>query len=332
MNTTENEMSAADASVASQAADSSGGEAESGSSQIHAPSDGMQVFQRWFEADGVSLSISTVMAAVDGASGYASSDNAFPWSSETMDMCDALLLDAQDPLLRCIDAWLGKELDWQQISYPNGEPERVLTLNSLVGPDRQVSLVMSRDELDALPPFPADWQPFVSATHNVLLAQVLLDRVQVSTRELEKIEPGALVLLPASFESVWRVSLLVEAESDMAQEFVTHCQASLQMPDSAIAIAPLKHPGEKPLEAENAEYIVVVAEELLSINMLRARNAWQRDMVDEYAFSSSQTKLRVQVRPGTGTSADGQVDSSRVLSGILVGMGRGYGVLIDGAN
>jgi len=332
MNTSENETFAGASSVDSQTADAKDGGADSGNSQIYAPADGMQVFHRWFEADGVSLSISTAMVAADNALEHTSPDNALPWSSETMDMCDALLLDAQDPLLRCIDAWLGKELDWQQISYPNGEPERVLTLKSLVGPDRQVSLAMPRDELDALPPFPADWQPFVSATHHMVVAQILLDRVQVSISELEKIEPGALVLLPASFESVWRVSLLIEAESDVAQEFMSQCRVTLQMPGSEIAIASSKRPGENPPEAENAEYIEVVAEESFGINMVHARDAWQRGMVDEYAFSSSLPKLRVHFQPRAGTGADDQADSTRVLSGILVGMGRGYGVLIDGAN
>lgn len=181
---------------------------------------------RWFESDGSII-------AIDRSKSTALGELAVPRDEEhaVMDLIDAVLLNEQDPLLRCIDDWCNSSFKWRPWRQPQldpdsdlarrqasgapillhelpGYPRPGLSLTSLQGTPRAVLLAIDADTFEQMPPLPEAWQSLVKLQSFLRRGSLHLQTLRLSMQEKAKLAPGSLMLLPHSFESVWQANLI----------------------------------------------------------------------------------------------------------------------------
>lgn len=125
-------------------------------------------------------------------------------------------------------------------------PKLTVTLSSLEGEKRAVLLAVPNDELANMPDLPEQWQSLVSLTRHSYLYEVVLQDKLMSAVELEKIKPGAFVLLTESFSQAWPIQLSASKGVAMSKDVSAVMSAHLQIANNTVRL----------LQYENSEAAV----------------------------------------------------------------------------
>jgi len=156
-------------------------------------SDSQAQTQRWYSADGMLLAI-----------------NASTSDTEVAAMRDAVLLDENASLLSCVALCNGADVDWVPTTEPDGSM-LTHTLHMVESPEQSIGLVIpeaKQAKFLQLPQSVADLAVLSPTVHQVLLR---LDQVVISDEEALALQPGSLLLLPASFSHYWQAALQTTA-------------------------------------------------------------------------------------------------------------------------
>ena len=170
--------------------------------------------RRWFVADDLYLCI----CGVSGSEKF-ESDVSIDGTESDQQVAlfqDAIVLAEHEPLLSCIDHWLGVALDWRPISVSEQvlpDPAVIhesltgasvdVTLTALDGPERQVELVLTEQRLASMPAFPTELATMAALTWRQIPVDLFIDRFVLGNDDIERLGPGALIVLPASFHEKW---------------------------------------------------------------------------------------------------------------------------------
>ncbi|ASJ70511.1 hypothetical protein [Granulosicoccus antarcticus] len=311
---------------------------------------------RWFECNGIYIAIDRTASSALPALGVVADKEAV-----VMDLIDAVLLDEQDPLLRFLDDWCSTAFDWrpwratvsdeatEQGSEEAQEPQDMVapvplhelrgyprltgTLISLQGPSRKLLLAIDAESLSMMPEIPEAWQSLVKFQSHLMPYRLQLQQMQLNTEEVEKLEPGALVLLPQSFESDWSIRM----EASLAGSILeTHCKlhAFLDTTNSRFKLLPGAGP-EPNGDAQSLtagtdtesefQSITVELEDSVPINELYTRSVWQSQLNLVLPLAQEFLGSRVVIRTD-GVTEHGVTKN---LPGTLMQVGIGYGVLLE---
>ncbi|MFK7855249.1 MAG: hypothetical protein AB8B79_14095 [Granulosicoccus sp.] len=297
---------------------------------------------RWFESDGLYM-------AINRASGNSISELGLEPDSHihVQDLLDAVLLADHDPLLQCLEVWSGQVFDWtpmtaakpdnpqeetvdqlnadNSLHYQTHLPRLTISLSSLEGQKRTIYLAIAHDELRQMPELPEQWQSLVKLTRHARLYEAVLQKKILRTDEYEKLCPGALLLLPDSFSSLWAVQMQpISAENSseapaISGELSTESNAIRLMPNEAIQ----QHDQTVGSDADqSAELDMEISlKTSLLINQLYAESAWQSGQNVLIALPQLLESVPVVIKC--------QMHKLK-LQGRVVSLGSGYAVLVDG--
>lgn len=293
-----------------------------------------------------------------------------------MPLHDAVLLDEHDELLRCIDAWLAQAHDWQPVNDTDDTPTPELTVYTQADPSRRVSLVLpdtarsdssspSTDTLlTPMPALPQEWQSVLGVQYHKHSTALILDRVSLGVNDLERLAGGALVVLPASFEPRWQVTLessngavlpaildassgsldvppsprslsswlgtstVVEADMNSDTTSATTSDASSSNERCTDDDEHHSHGDEGALQVGSQPTLVVALLMPVSINLRAAEAAWQSGMSLSLEPLPPVARLQVSLRLVRSTQNNDQFFDP-VRHGSLLRIGQGLGVIID---
>lgn len=169
--------------------------------------------RRWFVADDLRLCLRCT-----------SNDGKFETVDETNDKADkqialfqdAIALAEHEPLLTCIDHWCAAALDWRPLPAAEQVPlspacvvegltgtDVDVMLSALNWPERTVELALTAQRLASMPAFPAELTDMAALSWRQISLALCIDRFVLSNDDIERLGPGALIVLPASFNEVW---------------------------------------------------------------------------------------------------------------------------------
>ena len=335
---------------------------------------------RWFESDGSVI-------AIDRSKSTALGELAVPRDQElaVMDLIDAVLLNEQDPLLRCIDDWCNSSFKWRPLRQPQldpdsdlarrqasespvllhelpGYPRLGLSLTSSEGTPRAVLLAIDADTLEQMPALPEAWQSLVQLRSFLRQGSLRLQTLHLSMDEKAKLAPGSLMLLPQSFESVWRANLIdmqagspmpaegIAAEVDLeenrirliagqhtnSQSIDAAAQSTESLPDEGVqhaqedsTQAPTDSNHSEVDQSDSSEQTVTVTVELaqpLPFNDLYTLSVWQAQLNMALTLPGELHGAPVVVWQHVQSGREGGTDR---LAGQLWRVGQGYGVLLQ---
>lgn len=173
---------------------------------------------RWFAADGLALEL-LGGAADRAAETVATADGAPPLDPT---LAAAVALAAREPLLGCLERWLGETYDWTP--WPVARPDAAapttlaadLVLRRRSAPDEAIALRLDAARLARLagraPPPDAD----VEGVFRRVAVDVVLDELALDAAEASALVPGAVLLLPAAFAERWRLRLVARGDEALA--------------------------------------------------------------------------------------------------------------------
>ncbi|MBX2838385.1 MAG: hypothetical protein KTR35_16125 [Gammaproteobacteria bacterium] len=256
--------------------------------------------QRYFSAEHIILGIEADWCTTDDAP----SNLTTPWR-------DAILLEEQAPLLTCLSQWFGQEFDWQPLENDLSPNSPDATLQSKAGPKRKLELTLTEGGVERLPEFPAEFQEFIELSLHHRTCQLVLDRLALNIEDQSRVGPGALVLLPKSFQPNWMVELA-------AVESLNTVVATAMLNANQAQLQPMEFYSElRQAESDSDPYSVVLLESLVV-----HKDQWSLDQSLSLTSTSTLVGLSVQFR---------HPKSQTLLAGTLCNVGSGMAVLIDNA-
>lgn len=328
---------------------------------------------RWFECDGLYM-------AIDQTSGGSLAELGLghDLQAQVMHLMDAVLLADHDPLLQFLEAWGEQVFDWKPVSSTASSnvdeveyigddpaasedssvaeiplhqhthlPRLTVSLSSLEGQKRVVYLAIPHDELIQMPTFPEQWHSLVALKRYTHQFDVVLQEKILRAREQEKLEPGAFVLLSASFSDSWALQLQpVEGGSSEPADAVLPMRAELNAENNAIRLC---KPDIALSDDQQALLAVSDEQEILQtrvqpdsgaadsdqalarlmkirfkapvlINQLYSNSAWQSGNNVLIALPESLESAAVEIA---------LIGSDLIFYGRIVALGKGFGVLLD---
>lgn len=316
----------------------------------------MQKF-RWFETEGLYMAIVDMpeKSLIDVE--LSSSSRA-----QVPDLLDAMLLAEHDPLLQCLEAWVGADFDWkpafansvvktaakdgagenpepseEQDSSPLGAdvpnlplhlqtdmPRLTVSLSSLEGAQRTVYLALTHEELLDMPSFPELWQSLVSFKQHLFQCEIGLQSLMLSADDWAKLEPGAMVLLENSFLEQWQVTVHTTNNLSNAESFIASVNGTI-VADSNLVRLVQQPPVDASVGNVGAYGVSVRLQTPLLVNELYINSAWQYGQNVSLAMGQPLLGADITLLRHARDS-----DSSEALHGQIMQIGRGYGVLLSG--
>lgn len=292
---------------------------------------------RWFSSDGLHL-------VIDRSASQVLPELSLPADAQAIvsDLVDAVLLDEQDPLLLCVDDWCGTVFDWKPVpETTSGQnlqslhlheltdyPRLTVSLSSLQGTPRTIWLAMDGDTLADMPELPESWQSLVRLERHLLPFAVQLQKYRLTSAEQCKIGPGSLLLLPMSYQDQWRVSLYaVDGTATGSNDL----DATLDSQERVVRLVPQSSASSNDAREPEHNTVIELAESMM-INKLSMQSVWQAGLNMALPLPGELDGLRVVVRqPLTDFQAAASSPSAPLpdLTGSLMKVGEGYGVLLD---
>ncbi len=300
---------------------------------------------RWFECDGLYMVIDRSGSSALAELGVLSSEQAI-----VADLVDAVLLDEQDPLLRCLDAWCGTTIEWEPFRSPSsgfstsreadqGEqvesvdaqqpaylhelvnfPRLTVSLTSLEGTPRTIWLAMDAETLANMPALPDNWQSLVRVNRHLLPCTVQLQKFNLKIEELGKIGPGGLILLPQSFREHWLATVHAPIET------LNIMDVRIDSTGPIIRMLPQSNDMVNADTADDASNVLVELADDVMINELYMRSVWEAGLNMVLPLPQALVGTRVVVRK---SAAEAAMPLPSAWSGTLMKVGEGYGVLLD---
>gem|GEM_PF-3532942 len=241
---------------------------------------------------------------------------------------DAVLLGDLDPLLQHVAQLFDRDFDW----VPTTD-ERPLHVSVIGGSDSRIALALPetlrdrlpvpgerargsaadrrRPERAAGPENDTDRPPRLVAHRQ--LARVVLDSMPLDAGDLERLGPGALLLLPASFESQWRALLVLDAcDSFRLPVLVDRTSEAVRA-----------HPGP-PRHPDGASHECWLTVALVSPVEI-ALDRWSSDSQAGCDLADG----AAMVIETAGDAPDQAVRRCSGLAGRLITLGRGHAVVLD---
>ncbi len=175
---------------------------------------------RWFVADDLLLRLRCASGNGEFKAAESIGDTKPDIDKQIALFNDAIALAEHEPLLTCIDHWCAAALDWQplpvdeQVPLSSGSDAKPLigadvdvTLNALDGPERIVQLALTAERLVNMPAFPAELARVVALDWRQIPVALCIDRFELSVDDIQRLAPGALIVMPASFNEIWYGSI-----------------------------------------------------------------------------------------------------------------------------
>ncbi|MEE9320665.1 MAG: hypothetical protein V3U76_09495 [Granulosicoccus sp.] len=156
--------------------------------------------RRWFSSHGVLLAIDT---------------DAREFTRKIPDIHDALLLEKQEPLLHCVEHWLGSEFDWRPCEAATDD-NLDITLTNRIGKKRQLGLALQTDQVANLPNVSADVAEMVCVARHAMTLSIELDSFELSEEDRQRLAVDSLVLLPGSFARQWQAKAGLDTDPDFS--------------------------------------------------------------------------------------------------------------------
>jgi len=184
----------------------------------------------WFEAEGLHMAV----VASEGES-----------SAELSHLTGAVLLADHEPILQCIDAWIGAELDWtpsdsdfssQALCRHKDNPRLTVSLTSKEGVQRTIYLAIPFEQVVNLPEFEEPWLSLIDLKRHVSQFDVNLQNSQLSDEEADKLEPGSLILLKHSFVEHWPITFIPVVDEPHARACSERVGGVLNMQDNKVTL------------------------------------------------------------------------------------------------
>lgn len=183
--------------------------------------------RRWFVADDLHLCLRCASDNKKFETVEAVGDTNAEADEQIALFQDAIALAEHEPLLTCIDHWCAAALDWQplpvagQVPLSPGSVVEALTgadvdvtLSALNGPERTVELALTAQRLASMPAFPPELAELAALSWRRISVALCIDRFVLGNDDIERLGPGALIVLPASFNEVWLGNLREVGEGD----------------------------------------------------------------------------------------------------------------------
>lgn len=296
---------------------------------------------RWFESEGLCM-------AINRASGNSMSEFGLEpdLQVQVQDLLDAVLLADHDPLLQCLEIWSGQDFDWKPMIAVKSDdteenmvdqigansslhnqshlPRLTVSLSSLEGQRRTIYLAIAHDELRQMPELPEQWRSLVKLSRHATLYEAVLQKKRLHTDEFQKVGPGALLLLPDSFSSLWAVQLRPIKTENISEALSISGELSIEnnairlVPDDAIK--PYDKPASSDVDQSDNLDMEISLETPLLINQLYAESAWKSGQNVLVALPQLLETIPVVV--------ECQLRKLK-LPGRVIPLGSGYAVLLD---
>ena len=182
---------------------------------------------RWFVADDLHLRLRCASGDGNFDAGKAVGDTETEVNEQIALFNDAIGLAEHEPLLTCIDHWCAAALDWQPVAAGAQVPlssdsdvealtgaDADVTLTALNGPERTVELALTVERLASMPSYPSELADMAALTWRQISVALCIDRFELSDDDIQRLGPGALIVLPASFNEVWIGDIRKVAQND----------------------------------------------------------------------------------------------------------------------
>lgn len=153
--------------------------------------------RRWFTAEDWWLGIDVPLSEFD---------------PEVATLHDAVQLDKHAALLDSLALWWGHAHDWQP-SDDKDSHACCLTVSSIEQNDFAIVLELPAETVSRAPELPESLHQLVRVGWHRVPARCRLDRHALSDADAARLEPGALVVVGASFTSAWPVHLVIDDDS-----------------------------------------------------------------------------------------------------------------------
>lgn len=232
-----------------------------------------------------------------------------PADASVSDLQDAALLGLLDPMLSEIERRCGRPFDWVPAAAPGSGLDVSVAANGFP----TVGLRLSSEDCARL----VDAAPEPSGTgvcvvKHQTVATVELDRFIVENSDALRLEPGAMILLPASFMQPWAVSLLAEGYESRP------VGANVDPTTRALLVSPT---GRRPLKADVSDLVCqVVLQDTCDVKL---DDLCPSQALNATVMEGCEVLLRL-FGPSTGDTS--MIDKD--FYGQLAPLGCGYAVLI----